>query len=87
MAQEAIQAKLGVAQTAVAMANGMKSKLFTLSKKDGKPYLSRHASTLIAKASDVTSTTTASKDTTTTTTNNDNDKPANGSSKIRDTTR
>ena len=76
MAQEAIQVKLGVAQTAVAMANGMKSKLFTLSKKDGKPYLSRHVNTLIANASDVSS-------------NEDiiNSKTANGSSEIRDTTR
>lgn len=62
------------------MANGMKSKLFTLTKKDGKPYLSRHANTLIAHASDVV--VGGGKGN-----SNNNNKGVNDSSEIRDTTR
>ncbi|KEG10083.1 putative phenylalanyl-tRNA synthetase alpha chain [Trypanosoma grayi] len=44
MTQDAVVEKLGKDVTAVAMSNGMKAKIFTLSKKDGKVILSRSPS-------------------------------------------
>lgn len=44
MTQDAVESKMGKEATAVAIANGMKTKIFTLSKKDGKVFLKRSSS-------------------------------------------
>lgn len=43
LSQTEIQGKLGKAPTAVAMSNGMKAKIFKLSKRDGETYITRSA--------------------------------------------